>query len=85
MRLELLERLGGIVDEREAGRLAAAVLRAEAEDGDLVLAGLVDFRELAAQLVFGDVGAVGVQDVAVIFGNSDIRYGISKVSGYDEK
>ena len=68
MRLELLERLGGIVDEREAGRLAAAVLRAEAEDRDLVFAGFVDFREFAAELVFGDVGAVGVEDVAVSVG-----------------
>ena len=72
MRLKLLHRLGGIVDEREARALAAAVLRAEAEDRDLVFAGLVDFGELGAELVFGDVGAVGVEDVAGT--NYAIRY-----------
>lgn len=65
MRLKLLERLDGIVDEREAGALAAAVLGAEAEDRDLVLARLVHLRELGAQLVLGHAGAVGVEDVAV--------------------
>ena len=67
MGLEFLHRLGRIVDEREAGTLATAELRPEAEDGDLVLAGLVEFGELGAEFVFGDVGAVGVEDIAVGF------------------
>jgi hypothetical protein len=61
--LELLHGLGGVVDEGEAGALAATVLRPEAEDGDLVLAGLVQLAELAAELVLGDIGAVRVEDV----------------------
>ena len=63
LRLELLERLDRVVDEGEAGALAAAVLGAEAEDRHLVLAGLVHLRKLGAQLVLGDAGAVRVQDV----------------------
>lgn len=36
----------------------------EAEDGDILLLGLVELTELAAELVLGDVCAVGVEDVA---------------------
>jgi hypothetical protein len=68
MGLELLHRLGRLVDEREAGALAATILRPEAEDGDLVLFGLVQLSELGAELVLGDVGAVGVKDVAAVVG-----------------
>lgn len=65
MRLELLERLNAVVHQREARALAAAVLRPEAEDADLVLGRLVHFRQLGAELVLGDVGAVRVEDVTV--------------------
>lgn len=61
--LELLHGLGRVVDEAEAGRLAATELGAQAEDGDLVLGGLVEAGELLAELILGDVGAVGVEDV----------------------
>ena len=63
--LELLHRLGGVVDQGEAGGLAATELRAQAEDVDLVLGGLVHAGELLAELILGDVGAAGVQDVTV--------------------
>ena len=63
MRLELLQGLLGVVDEGEAGGLATTVLRTEAEDGNLVLVGLVQVGELAAELLLGDVGTVGVKDV----------------------
>ena len=63
VRLELLQGLGGVVDESEAGALTTTVLRAETEDGDLVLVGLVQVGQLLAELVLGDVGAVGVEDV----------------------
>lgn len=63
VRLELLQGLLGVVDEGEASALATTVLRTEAEDGDLVLVGLVQVGELAAELILGDVGAVGVEDV----------------------
>ena len=36
----------------------------EAEDGDIVLLGLVELTELATEFVLGDVGTVGVEDVA---------------------
>jgi hypothetical protein len=36
----------------------------EAEDGDIVLLGLVQLTELSTELVLGDVGAVGVEDIA---------------------
>ena len=64
MGLELLHGLGAVVDEGEAGALAATKVCLEAEDGDIVLLGLVELAELAAELVLGDVGAVGVEDVA---------------------
>jgi hypothetical protein len=63
--LELLHRLGAVVDEGEASGLATTVLGAETEDGDLVLVGLVELGELGAELILGDVGTVGVEDVAV--------------------
>jgi len=63
VRLKLLHGLGGVVDEGEAGSLAATELGAETEDGDLVLLGLVEAGELVAELILGDVGAVGVEDV----------------------
>lgn len=63
--LELLHGLGGVVDEGEARGLAATILGAETEDGDLVLLGLVEATELLTELLLGDVGTVGVQDVTV--------------------
>lgn len=63
--LELLQGLGGVVDQSEAGGLATTVLGAETEDGDLVLVGLVQVGQLLAELILGDVGAVGVEDVPV--------------------
>lgn len=61
--LELLHGLGRVVDEGEASGLAATELGAQTEDGDLVLLGLVQATELLAELILGDVGAVGVEDV----------------------
>lgn len=63
MRLELLQGLSGVVDQSEAGALATTVLRTETEDGDLVLVGLVEGGELVAELILGNVGTVGVEDV----------------------
>ena len=64
-RLELLHGLGGVVDEREAGALAATILCPEAEARDDVLGRLVEFAELLAEFVLGHVRAVGVEDVTV--------------------
>jgi len=63
--LELLHGLGGVVDKSEAGRLATTELCAEAENADLLLAGLVHAGELLAELLLGDVGATRVEDVTV--------------------
>lgn len=65
MRLEPLHRLARVVNERKAGGLAATELCPQAEDGDLVLVALVQLRELGAELVLGDIGAVRVEDVTV--------------------
>lgn len=62
-RLELLHGLGGVVDEGETSGLATTELGAETEDGDLILLGLVHGGQLVTELVLGDVGAAGVQDV----------------------
>jgi hypothetical protein len=63
LRLELLHGLGGVIDESEAGGLATTELGSETEDGDLVLLGLVERTELLTELLLGDVGTVGVEDV----------------------
>jgi len=64
--LELLHRLGAVVDESEAGALAATEVCLEAEDGDIILLALVELSELGAQLVLGDVCAVGVENIAIM-------------------
>jgi len=61
--LKLLQRLFRIVDEREASALATTILCPEAEDGDLVFLGLVEFGELDTEFVLGDIGAVRVKDI----------------------
>jgi hypothetical protein len=61
---ELLHGLDGVVDEGEAGGFAATICGAQAEDVDLVLVGFVDGGELISEVVLGDIGAVGVEDVA---------------------
>ena len=43
--LKLLQRLHRVVDQSEAGALATTILRAEAENRDLVFGGLVEFGE----------------------------------------
>lgn len=63
--LKLLHRLGRVVDEGEASGLATTELCAEAKDADLLLLGLVEAGELVAELLLGDVGAAGVEDVPV--------------------
>lgn len=65
MGLELLHGLGRVVDESKTSGLATTELGAQTEDGDLVLASLVQAGELVAELILGDVGAVGVQNVTV--------------------
>lgn len=63
--LKLLQGLGGVVDEGEAGGLAATELGSQAKNLDLVLLHLVHAAELLAELLLGDVGAVGVEDVTI--------------------
>jgi len=61
--LELLQSLGGVVDECEAGGLATTEVGAQAKDLDLFLLDLVQAAELLAQLGLGDVGTARVEDV----------------------
>ena len=63
--LELLHGLGRVIDKGETSGLATTEVGAETEDGDLVLLGLVEATELLTELLLGDVGAVGVEDVTV--------------------
>lgn len=77
MRLELLHHLIRVVDQREAGALAAAILCSEAEAGNLVFRGFVEFSEFGAELVFGDVGAIGVEDVTTWGTVSEAPLGLS--------
>jgi hypothetical protein len=73
VRLKLLDRLYGVVDQCETSALAATILRPEAKDRNLVFGGLVEFRELLAQLVFGNVCAVRVEYVATNIEVLEIR------------
>lgn len=66
MRLKFLQGLVGIVNEGEASALATTVLSAETENGDLVLVGLVEVGKLITELVLGDIGAVGVEDIPIL-------------------
>lgn len=65
MRFKLLHRLDGIVNQRKARGLAAAVLRPHAEHVDLVFVGFVNLGQSRAQVVFRDIRAVRVEDIAV--------------------
>ena len=65
-RLEFLHGFVRVVDERESGSLATAIMRAQTEDGDLILIRLVEIGELLAEFFFGDVGAARMQDVTVV-------------------
>ena len=64
MRLEFLHHLVGVVDQRKARALATTVLGPEPKAADLVFVGLVEFGQLLTELVFRDVGAIRVKDVA---------------------
>lgn len=65
MWLEFFQRLVRIINKRKPGALAATVLRSKAEGGDLVLIDFVELSELLAQLVFANIGAIGVKNVAI--------------------
>ena len=65
MRLKLLHHLMAVVDQGEAGRFSSSVLCPETEAGDLVFVGFVELGEFLAEFVFGDIGSVGVEDIAV--------------------
>lgn len=62
---EFLHRLDTVVDEGETGRLPTTVLRPHAEDVDLVFVGFVHLGKSGAQVVLGDIGAVGMEDITV--------------------
>ena len=81
MRLKFLHHLMAIVDQREPRALSAAVLGPETEDGYLVLVRFVEFGEFCAELVFGDVGTGGVEDVTGMKG--ELVWGV--VGGCDRR
>ena len=66
MGLKFLQRLWGIVDESETSCLSTTELSSQTENIDLILAGFVEFGKLGSEFVFGDVGAVGVEDITII-------------------
>ena len=63
VRLELLQGLEGIVDKGEASGLSTTEVSLEAKDGDGLLVGLVELGKLRAEVLLGDVGTTGVEDV----------------------
>ena len=65
MRLELLHHLMAVVNQSEPSRFASTELRAETETGYLVFVGFVELGKFLTEFVFGDIGAIGVEDVTV--------------------
>jgi hypothetical protein len=68
---KFLGRVQGVVDEGESSRLASTKSSAETKDKDVLLVGLVQFRELFTEVILGDVGASRVQDVDDLKGWTD--------------
>ena len=64
MWLKLLHHLMAVVNERKARAFAATILCPETEAGDLVFVGFVELGELLAEFVFGDIGAIRVENVS---------------------
>lgn len=65
VRLEFLEVVVGVVNQSKTSRLPATELGAESKNGDRVFVGLVKVGKLGAELILGDVGSVGVEDITV--------------------
>ena len=65
MRLKFLHDLMRIIDECKPSALASTILCPESEARDLVFIGFVEFGEFLAELVFRDVGTVGVKDITL--------------------
>lgn len=66
MGLEFLQSLGGVVDESKSRGHATTIACAKTEDGNLVLGGFVDGRELLTEIILGEIGKVWVQNVTVV-------------------
>ena len=64
MRLKLLHHLMAIIDKREPSALPPSVLCSEAEARHLIFVRLVELGELGTEFVFGNVGAIGVEDIS---------------------
>lgn len=62
-RLELLQGLNRVVDERKAAGLATTEVSPQAEDADLLGGSLVQLGESLAEVVLGDAGVARVEDV----------------------
>jgi hypothetical protein len=65
--LELLGRLQVVVDQSKAGGLSASESGTETEAEDNLLIDLVHLGELLAELILGDVGTSGVDDIHDLF------------------
>ena len=61
--LELLGEIHGVIDESEAGGLAASEVGLEAEDEDPVGGAVVHLAELLPDVSLADGGLAGVEDV----------------------
>ena len=63
VRLELLQGLNGVVDERKAAGLSTTEVGPQAEDADLLLGSLVQLGESLAEVGLCDAGVARVEDV----------------------
>ena len=64
VRFKLLHGLVGVIHQRKSGALAATILCSKAKARDLILGGFVERAEFLAQLVFADICAAGMEDIA---------------------
>jgi hypothetical protein len=81
VRFEFLQCFGRVIDQGETSCLSTTELGLETENVDLVLVGLVEFRKLGSQVVLGDVGTVGVEDITVGPSESSSRFDALSSSG----
>ena len=61
--LEVLEGFNGIVDQGETGSLTTTKVGLETEDGNNFLVRLVHLGKLLTELILGDGGATGMDDI----------------------
>lgn len=65
MRFKFLQGFRGIIYESEASCFSTTKLCAKTENAELILACLIHLGQFATEIILGDIGAAGMEDVTV--------------------